>query len=99
MRPSQERLEQIRGFLQNDVGYENWQDVRDLLSEIDALRAENRKIVILGNWALFENEELLEALKAGLRGLVWFIEGPYGEPPTLDDLKNVRAVLTRYSTK
>lgn len=99
MRPSQERLDEIKKIVQIIDGNECFIACKDLLAEIQALQEENRKIVNIGNWALFENEELLEALEVGLRGLVWLIEGPYGESPSLDDLKNVRAVLKKHENK
>lgn len=36
---------------------------------------------------------LVAALESGLRGLVWYLEGPYGPSPSQADLDKVREAL------
>jgi hypothetical protein len=82
-------------------------DIPELLSEIDALRAELddcRQTRLAIKLCRLEQEldqfrerveKLRAALEGGLRGLVWFIEGPYGSSPSADDLIRVRQALVQ----
>lgn len=57
-RPSKKRLEQIKDIWNTNIGCGNWQDVQDLLSEINALQAQlcvgTRQLEIIASFDLFK---------------------------------------------